>query len=328
MKLCFGLLLAATGIYAQNVISARSGLIHRIDGPSVTLEGKQIKPKVGEFPQMKAGETLSTERAKVEILLTPGVFFRLGEDSSFKLVSDHLSDTRVEMLKGSAIMEVDDIQKGNSVMLLYKDAKITPSKHGLYRLDADKNLLKVSDGEAQVVRGDDTTVVKAGHQLEFGAVFLATKFNKKSGDSLDLWSQEESERIARANLNSANSMRRGGSSSYNSYTAGSWVLNPYFDIISYLPASGYGYSPYGWLIYSPRTVVYSYYGNPNPAASWQASNANGDVRGANAQGNPGLTSSNSQVGAISAPAAMAPSGASSVGGMSRAPVSGGGGRGR
>ena len=76
MKLCFGLLLAATGIYAQNVISARSGLIHRIDGPSVTLEGKQIKPKVGEFPQMKpfggrpesfrARLTLSDQRSTAE----------------------------------------------------------------------------------------------------------------------------------------------------------------------------------------------------------------------------------------------------------------------
>jgi hypothetical protein len=325
MKLCFGLLLAATGIYAQNVISARSGLIHRIDGASVTLEGKQIKPKSGEFPQMKAGETLSTADAKAEILLTPGVFFRLGENSAFKLVEDHLADTRVELLKGSAIMEVDEILKGSSVLLLYKDAKITPGKHGLYRLDADTNVLKVWDGEAQVIRGDETTVVKAGHQLEFATVFLATKFSRKAGDNLDLWSQEQSARIARANQSSANTMRRGGSSSYSSYTAGSWVWNPYFDLITYLPASGYGYSPYGWIIYSPRTVVYSYYNNPQLNSGWQASNAGVDSRGANAYSNPGLTSSNSAVGAISAPAAMAPSaGASSVGAVSHGAVSGGG----
>ncbi len=69
-------------------------------------------------------------------------------------------------------------------MLMYRDAKITPMKHGLYRIDADKNTLKVWDGEAQVLRGDDTTIVKAGHQLEFATVFLATKFSRKDADNL------------------------------------------------------------------------------------------------------------------------------------------------
>ncbi len=55
---------------------------------------------------MEKGQTLATEDARAEVLLTPGVFLRLGSHSSFKMVSNLLSDTRLEVLSGTAIVEV------------------------------------------------------------------------------------------------------------------------------------------------------------------------------------------------------------------------------
>jgi hypothetical protein len=265
--ICLALAVAAVpGLWAQNVISARSGLIHYAEG-NVTLDDQKVKPKNGEFPIVGDGQTLATQDARAEVLLTPGVFLRLGEQSSFKMVSNHLSDTRIELLTGSALIEVDELLKGNSVMVLFHGSKITPLKHGLYRLDEPQNRLRVFDGEAQVIQNDQTAVVKAGHQVEFGAVFLASKFNRKDVDSLDTWAAERSQRIAQANYTAANMVNRGGYSS--AYTNSNWVWNPYYGMFTFLPSTGYGYSPYGWMLYSPQTIVYynayrpTSYGNNN-----------------------------------------------------------------
>src|SRR5580700_2900368 len=145
-NICLAIALAAVpGLWAQNVISARSGLIHYAEG-NVTLEGQKVKPKNGEFPVVGAGQTLATGDARAEVLLTPGVFLRLGEQASFKMVSNRLADTQVEILTGSAIIEVDELLKGNAVMVLFRDVKITPLKHGLYRLDAGENRFRVFEG--------------------------------------------------------------------------------------------------------------------------------------------------------------------------------------
>jgi len=325
-NICLALAFAAVpGLWAQNVISAKSGLIHLAEG-DVTLQGQKVKPKNGEFPIVAQGETLATGDARAEVLLNPGVFLRLGENSSFKMVSNHLTDTRVEILTGSAIVEVDELLKGNSVMLLYHDAKITPLKHGLYRLDAAQNRFRVFEGEAQVIQGDQTAQVKGGHQIEFGAVFLAGKFNRKVGDTLDTWAAARSQRIAQANYTSANMVSRGGTSSY---TNSNWVWNPYFGLFTYLPATGYGYNPYGWMIYSPRTVVY--YNTYQPGyGAYSASNGSID-NGSFSRGSV-VSSPSQSMGSVSSNpglvAAPAPSAAPSVG-VGRAGVSsGGGGRGR
>jgi hypothetical protein len=308
-KICLALAIAAPGLWAQNVISARSGLIHYVEG-NVTLEGQKVKPKNGEFPIVEKGQTLATEDARAEVLLTPGVFLRLGSQSSFKMVSNLLSDTRLEVLSGTAIIEVDELPKGNSVVVMYHDARISPLKHGLYRLDVADNRFRVFDGEAQVVQGDQTSQVKAGHQIEFGSVFLAGKFDRKVGDNLDSWAANRSQRIAQANLTAAN-MVSSGSGGASSYTSSNWVWNPYFGLFTYLPSSGFGYNPYGWAIYSPRTVGY-YYAYQQPA--YYGGNRNNGNSGNNNNAFSGSMTSAS-TGATGNPTGS-PRGSMSGGGMS------------
>jgi hypothetical protein len=325
-KLSFALALFCGSILsAQNVISAHSGLIHFVEGYGTTLDGALVAPKAGEFPLMRDGQTLATEESRVEVLLTPGAFLRLAEQSSLKMVTTRLSDTRAELLTGSAVLELDEVQKGNNLMLLFHGAKITPLKHGLYRLDANENRFRVFEGEAQVLQGQQTAEVKTGHQIEFGAVLANGKFNRKTTDALDAWAAVRSERIAQANLVSANMMSRGGASS--SYTNSSWVWNPIYELLTYLPARGYGYNPYGWMIYSPQTVVNFYNGyQQQQPSTYSANNSSIDSRGSisNASMSNGAASSNPNV--VAAPAASAPAAMTS---MSRGSVSSsGGGQGR
>ncbi len=324
-KLSFALsLFCGSVLSAQNVISTHSGLIHFVEGYGTTLDGMLVAPKAGEFPLMKDGQTLATEESRVEVLLNPGAFLRLAEQSSLKMVSTRLSDTRAELLTGSAVLELDEVQKGNNLMLLFHGAKITPLKHGLYRLDANENRFRVFEGEAQVFQAEQMAEVKAGHQIEFGAVLVSGKFNRKTGDALDAWAAARSERIAQANLVSANMMSRGGASS--SYTNSSWVWNYFYGLLTYLPARGYGYNPYGWMIYSPQTVSAFYNGYQQPSI-YSASNSSINSRGSisnQSMSNGSAVSSNPNV--VAAPAPSAPAAMTS---MSRGSVSSsGGGQGR
>src|SRR5579863_8699003 len=78
-------LVFAGGARAQSVISAHSGVIHYVEG-DVTIDGSAVHPKFAEFPDVKSGQVLATEEGRVEVLLTPGVFLRLSENSSVRML--------------------------------------------------------------------------------------------------------------------------------------------------------------------------------------------------------------------------------------------------
>jgi len=61
------------------------------------LGDKPVEPKLGQFPDIKENQEFRTEDGRAEILLTPGVFLRLGENSSVRMLSTRLTDTRVEV---------------------------------------------------------------------------------------------------------------------------------------------------------------------------------------------------------------------------------------
>src|ERR1700744_962552 len=90
----------ATSAWAQSVISAHSGVIQYTEG-EVKLDGQTVLMKASEFPDVKTGQTRAAGDGRAEILLTPGVFLRIAENSSVKMVSNKLSATRIEMLDGS-----------------------------------------------------------------------------------------------------------------------------------------------------------------------------------------------------------------------------------
>src|SRR4029450_7178968 len=125
--------LAGLPAYAQSVISAHSGLIHYVEG-RVLLDGKPVEVKVTALPGIKEGKEFRTEDGRAEVLLNPGVFLRMGENSALRMVSNKLSDTRVEFLSGSMIIESngDLAQKEDNVTVLYKGASVQLRKRGIY----------------------------------------------------------------------------------------------------------------------------------------------------------------------------------------------------
>src|SRR5580700_8093552 len=88
---------------AQSVISTHSGLIHFFEG-EVYLGDQSLESHLGRFPSVPQGAELRTADGRAEVLLTPGVFLRMGDRSAIRLVANDLADTRVELQTGSAIV--------------------------------------------------------------------------------------------------------------------------------------------------------------------------------------------------------------------------------
>ena len=121
------MLLDAATVLAQDVVSTSPGMIHYVEG-CVLLDGQPVQPKFAEFPDVKIDHTLTTEDGRAEVLLTPGAFLRLKENSAVRMISNRLSDTVVEVLAGSALFEVDDFYKDNAVTIQFHGAAIALGK--------------------------------------------------------------------------------------------------------------------------------------------------------------------------------------------------------
>jgi hypothetical protein len=282
-------LMAMTAVVcsAQSVTSAHSGTLHYFEG-DVSIDGAAVQAKVGRFPEIKEQNVLRTGLGRAEVLLTPGVFLRVGENSSIKLLDNRLVSTRVEILSGNVIVESDDPQvtvKDSPVALIYKDYEIQLVKHGLVEIGSDPAQMKVFQGEALVTTADNRVTVKEGRLLAFSAALLTEKFNDKVGDDLYLWARDRSQSLSAANMSSARSLNSSGSGYGSGYGSGlgnwngGWYFNPYFNMYTFVPAGGTFWNPWGYGFFSPGTI-YSYY---TPTAYWYGG---GGARGAGSIGQP------------------------------------------
>jgi hypothetical protein len=249
--------LFSAGARAQSVVSAHSGVIHYIEG-DVTIDGAAVHPKFAEFPEVKSGQVLATAEGRAEMLLTPGVFLRLAENSSVRMHSNALADTRLEVVSGSALIEVGELLEHNAIAFDAGRTHLALSKKGLYRIDAGPNRLQVYEGQALVTAGQENLTARKGHQIDLDAASLAdTRFDVKDTDPFYRWSARRAEYVAAANVASA---RVASNSEYYASGAtnpnGAWSWNPYFGMYTFLPGSGVYWSPFGAAFYSPAIIPY------------------------------------------------------------------------
>ncbi len=331
--LAAALALSVAPASAQSVISAKSGLVSYIQG-QVYLgdQALEITPTTTKFPEMKENEVLRTEDGLAEVLLPPGFTLRLGENSSMRMVTNRLIDTRVELLTGSAIVEALETPKGLAVTVVSKGATISIAKNGHYRFDMAPARLRVFAGLANVAIGGQNFDVSGGKMISLeGQSASVEKFDKNDQDALENWSHRRSELTAMANVSAA---RRGGcvNSLYGSGSSGCWSWNPYFGLYTYIPLRGQYCDWMGYCYYSP-TAAYRLFYRPIPPSYNPGYGGGGGYypsMGATSSGYSGAmgssagVSSSPSVGASSgsSSASSASAGASSVGHGS----AGGGGR--
>jgi hypothetical protein len=235
--------------------SAVPGALNYVEG-QVTVAGQPVTSRSVGSVQLEPNQVLQTVRGRAELLLTPGVFLRLGDNSSVRLISPDLGDTRVELLQGQAIVEVTEIFKDNNLRVMLDGASARLDKEGLYSFDANARQVRVFDGKATVQADDRNMDLGKDRQLTLAAPFKAMHFDAKATagqDPLYAWSNLRSEYEAQASMQSARNIFVGGAPYW--YGPG-WYWNPYWATYGFIPGDGIWYSPFGWPFYSPW-VVYS-----------------------------------------------------------------------
>jgi len=287
------LTLTGAGLYGQNVISTQAGLINHTEG-AVFLNDKPVARSGIRFEQMRNMDRLRTGAGRAEVLLNPGTFLRLGQNSSVELLSSRITAPELRLLEGTAVMEALEIPKGSKVTLLTESATITVAKRGLYRLDHSPARLRVFDGQAEVAAGEGKLTVKRSREVLLEQQLVAVKFNRKLTDKLDHWSRVRAEILARANLAGAQSYRNRSGLSF-------WGWDPELGVYTFFPRSGLYISPYGFYFYSPGAVYY-YYGPDTQAGGGSASYGSASSSAAQPSVSPGAWSGQSAGAAAGASA--------------------------
>jgi len=296
------------------------GTVNYIEG-AVYLNGSQLNSKDLGNVNVEPGQEISTGKGKAEVLLTPGVFLRLDDDSTVKMVSPDLALTQVQLEKGRAGVEVDEIHDQNDLQVI--DAGVTTrlNKRGYYEFDANRPEAMVFKGEAHVQVGDNKwEKIKGDHAvaLNAGAVPKAQKFDEKdSEDELYNWNSLRSQYMAEANNQMASEYE-------GPYAGPGWYWNPWTFGYAYMGAGpfaspfGWGFYPFGWGGYYPYGFYGGYYGRTRVIhhGGYVGGVRHGYVGGA-VRGNPG------RFGATHNGGAIAPAGGAHFGGSFRGGAAGG-----
>src|SRR5215831_14189030 len=177
------LALSVPGLFAQSVISVHSGVLNHYIG-EVTIDGKAPVTKTGKFAELGVNQELQTQVGRAELLLTPGVFLRSGENTTVRMDTNKLDNTQLTFIKGSAILNMVEVIKENSIAISYQDYAVKFLKAGIYRFDSEPAQLRVYSGEAIVTHGTNSLHVKDGKAVPFTPALVAEKFDNRNGDEL------------------------------------------------------------------------------------------------------------------------------------------------
>jgi len=246
-------LAALLGGPSWGAIPPQPGTINYIEGQS-SIGGQALGENSAGSVKLLAGQTLSTQTGRAEVLLTPGVFLRISNNSSVDMISPDLANTMVLLQRGRALVEVDAIRTENNIRINVSGASAQLRKAGLYDIDADHGVIRVFDGDAEVQINGVQVAVKRDRQLNLGTQgkLKAQKFDAKAyQDDFYRWASLRSSYLADANVDAAKRYAGGGGWSPGLWADAGWYWDPRFDTYTFIPGDGIFYSPFGWEYYSP-----------------------------------------------------------------------------
>jgi FecR-like protein len=268
-------LLGPGTITAQHLISSKAGFVNRVDGKVyITRQDSQAneaKESAALGSQLNDGDQLSTEAGSyAELLLNPGSYIRVNEKSGLRAVNTELTRVRFEVIKGSAMIEVGEVDKQEPVEIITPQGSFFIRKNGLQRLDVREGMTLVAVRQGEIQLGTLEQVLnKKSYKIGRGKVAQLTgepnpmlaKLDKDAVDEFDNWSFSRAEVLMAANQRALhNSSLNKGSLAYG------WLFDPFHRCYTYIPRGSF-WSPYGfgffnsfnscWDCYFPPTG-YSY----------------------------------------------------------------------
>lgn len=249
-------LAAAPAIFAQsqesNANAAGPGTINYVQG-AVSIDGQPITRKQIGSATLEQGDELTTGNGRAEILLTPGVFLRVDRNSAVKMVSPMLDLTQVELDKGKAGVEVDEIHDENNLQVIDADVTTRLQKTGYYEFDANHPEVMVFKGSADVQIPDTSgKEVKGNHQFMLAGAANGQPVarekqqnlkDNRADDSLFNWSKLRARYLTEADQQMAE--ENGGDMNPG------WDWDPFMMGYAYMGGPffspfGWGFGPFGW----------------------------------------------------------------------------------
>src|SRR5438552_13784542 len=210
------------------IVSTRAGLVNYVQG-SATVKAATSIP---------AGQPVGTgPGGAVEILLNPGSYLRMGENSRVVLEKVDLYDIAVRIIEGSMIIEANGFDKDLPLKVTTGDLKMEIIKDGIYLF---------ADGKVVVVDGK---IRDAGNGLTYGKSYQVSDDKgyraqkvKTFTTGLELWSQKRDAEISQANLNVARSLRQTPDLPIGPLL-GVWLWYPAYRSFIYMPGASYPSPP-------------------------------------------------------------------------------------
>jgi hypothetical protein len=247
--------------HAQNrekfVISARAGGVNTVTGrASMREHGNSEWRQLTIKEDLETGDVVKTGLdGRVEMLLNPGSYLRIGENSEVELSDNSLENLEVRLIRGTAIVEVTGADDEELFIgITTPHTRISIIRRGLYRVNVvpgDTTELIVRKG--RVMLEGSHTKVKGGNKVVFsGNSFSVAKLEGDKKDNLEDWSKDRAQTLARANSKiSGRTLNTVFASFRNDWTYGGlgdrsfWLFNTDIGCYTLVPFALGWASPYG-----------------------------------------------------------------------------------
>jgi FecR protein len=232
-------------------ISAKAGGVNTVVGRVLVTRKEQQPQLLTSTDDLAPEQTVVTGvGANAEVLLNPGSYFRLGENSEFQFEDISLDNLKLRLTKGSAIIEATGIADMDlGIKVATPHGEFTIWRTGVYRVDVQPNFAELAVRKGRASFGPNKTdVVKGGKVVTLtNGVAVVAKLQKDK-DMLEDWSKQRAELLAKANARLSARTFNGYLASFNSWDA--WSYNPRrFGLWAYSTRAGcYTFMPfyYGW----------------------------------------------------------------------------------
>lgn len=301
------------------LISAKAGKINSLSGKvSVQRNGSGERLPLTSKGELDSGDTLRTEAgARAELLLNPGSYLRVAENSEVELADASLDNLQIKVLSGSAIVEATGTD-GTRLLAEIRtpQTKILIDRNGLYRINVTPGTTAATTIATEVlvykgralVGSNALATVKGGSKIVVGGSSSGAqeiaKLDKKNRDEFDFWSKQRADALMAANrsltgrtvTNVLASFRSNGAYGYG-YAPyfGLWVFDNSLSGYTFLPFYSRWSSPYGSGYQNSFGIPWYYY-RPNAPGSQPLPNPannnngnNGGVMNPPVAGMPGMS---------------------------------------
>ena len=262
---------------AQHLVSSKAGFVNRVEGKVYIQRQDSEADEQGRASlgtQLRNGDRLRTGvNSYAEVLLSPGSYLRLDEETEIRALNTNIAEPRFELLKGSIILEASDLDKRTPLEIITPHGPVAIAKVGVYRLDARGSMTEVTVRKGELILGTrDQLLARQGTKVGQGKFTQLTGDNatkpeiasldSSNWDPFDQWSFQRAETLVAANYSL---LRRSG---YNDVLAFGWMFDPFYNCYTYIPGgrrfnSAYGFSFYSSFGYCSCNMFYyvPYYGS-------------------------------------------------------------------